>query len=59
MKGCYKIYFDINVLLDYTLQRSSFNEVEIIMKEIEKQHLHVQKSTGSDRQEMPLDLLAD
>jgi predicted nucleic acid-binding protein len=31
----YKIYFDINVLLDYTLQRSNFNEVEIIMKEIE------------------------
>ena len=30
----YKIYFDINVLLDLTLQRSNFNEVELIMNEI-------------------------
>ena len=31
----YKIYFDINVLLDLTLQRSNFNEVELIMNEIQ------------------------
>jgi hypothetical protein len=31
----YKIYFDINVLLDLTLQRSNFNEVELIINEIE------------------------
>ena len=31
----YKIYFDINVLLDYTLQRRNLNEVEIIINEIE------------------------
>jgi predicted nucleic acid-binding protein len=31
----YKIYFDINVLLDYTLQRRNINEVELIINEIE------------------------
>jgi predicted nucleic acid-binding protein len=31
----YKIYFDINVLLDLTLQRSNFNEVELIINDIE------------------------
>ena len=31
----YKIYFDINVLLDLTLQRSNFKEVELIMNEIQ------------------------
>ncbi len=31
----YKIYFDINVLLDYTLQRNNFNEVEVIINDIE------------------------
>ncbi len=31
----YKIFFDVNVVLDYTLQRSSFNEIEIIFNNIE------------------------
>ena len=31
----YKIYFDVNVLLDYTLQRSSFNDIEKIINNIE------------------------
>ena len=31
----YKIYFDVNVILDYTLQRSNFNDIEIIFNNIE------------------------
>jgi predicted nucleic acid-binding protein len=31
----YKIYFDVNVILDYTLQRSNFNEIEKIFNNIE------------------------
>ena len=31
----YKIFFDINVILDYTLQRSNFNDIEIIFDNIE------------------------
>ena len=30
-----KIFFDINVILDYTLQRSNFNDIEIIFDNIE------------------------
>lgn len=31
----YKIYFDVNVILDYTLQRSNFNDIEKIFNNIE------------------------
>jgi predicted nucleic acid-binding protein len=31
----YKIYFDINVLLDLTLQRKNYSEIEIIIKQVE------------------------
>jgi predicted nucleic acid-binding protein len=32
----YKIYFDVNILLDLTLQRNNSSEIEIIIKEVEK-----------------------
>ena len=32
----YKIYFDVNILLDLTLQRNNSAEIEIIIKEVEK-----------------------
>jgi len=32
----YKIYFDVNVLLDLTLQRNNHTDIETIFKEVEK-----------------------
>jgi predicted nucleic acid-binding protein len=31
----YKIYFDVNVILDFTLQRSNNNDIEKIFNNIE------------------------
>lgn len=31
----YKIFFDVNILLDYTLQRKSFDEIELLINNIE------------------------
>lgn len=31
----YKIFFDVNVLLDYTLQRKNFEEIELLITNIE------------------------
>ncbi len=31
----YNIFFDVNVILDFTLQRSNFNDIEIIFNNIE------------------------
>ncbi len=31
----YKIFFDVNVLLDYTLQRKNFEEIELLINNIE------------------------
>jgi predicted nucleic acid-binding protein len=32
----YKIFFDINVILDYTLQRNNFDDMKIIIDNIER-----------------------
>ncbi len=32
----YKIYFDVNALLDLTLLRNNHNDIEIVIKEVEK-----------------------
>ena len=31
----YKVFFDINVILDFTLQRGSFNEIDNVINKIE------------------------
>ena len=32
----YKIYFDVNALLDLTLLRNNHNDIETVIKEVEK-----------------------